>query len=64
MRTLLLVVSTLLVVIGAVWILQGVGVLGGGAMSGDSKWAVIGAVALVIGIVLGIRGIRRGARSG
>ena len=63
MRTLLLIVGALLVAIGAVWILQGVCALGGGAMAGDSKWAVIGAIAVVIGLVLGIRAVRRGARS-
>ena len=37
--------------------------LGGGAMVGDRKWAVIGPVLAVIGVALGIWALRRRARS-
>jgi hypothetical protein len=39
-------------VIGAVWVGQGVGWIGGSFMSGEAVWAVIGAVAILIGVVL------------
>ncbi|HET9015725.1 MAG TPA: hypothetical protein VFN57_09010 [Thermomicrobiaceae bacterium] len=38
--------------VGVVWILQGVGVLGGSMMSGKSIYAVLGAVVAVVGLVL------------
>ena len=39
-----------LVAIGAVWFLQGIGVLPGSFMSGQTKWAVIGAVTAAVGV--------------
>ena len=46
------VVGVLLVLMGGVWILQGINVLPGSFMTGQTKWAVYGAVAVVVGIVL------------
>jgi len=37
-------------VVGAVFTLQGIGVLGGSFMSGDATWAVIGVAMVVVGI--------------
>jgi len=37
-------------VVGAVFTLQGIGVLGGSFMSGDATWAVIGVAMVVAGI--------------
>jgi hypothetical protein len=54
--------GVVLVVVGAVWALQGFNVIGGSFMSGDSVWAVIGPVVIVIGLVLAVVGWRR-ARS-
>ncbi len=39
-----------LVLVGALWTLQGANLLGGSVMSGSSMWLVIGLVALVAGI--------------
>ena len=50
--------GSILVLIGAVWILQGVGLLKGSFMTGEAVWAVIGAVCAVIGVAL-LRGSRR-----
>jgi len=52
MRILMMVAGVLLLFVGCVWILQGINVLPGSFMTGQTKWAVIGAVTLVIGIVL------------
>ena len=57
-RTLRLIIGVLLVLIGAVWILQGVGLVKGSFMTGEAVWAVIGAVCVVIGVVV-VRGPRR-----
>jgi len=56
------VLGVLLVLVGAVWMLQGLNVLGGSAMSGKTLWAVIGPVVAIGGLVLaavGARGLRR-----
>lgn len=54
-----LVIGAALVIIGVVWIGQGIGVIGGSFMTGEAVWAVIGAIALLFGVVL-IRRARRG----
>ena len=46
------VIGVLLVVVGIVWILQGVGTLHGSFMTDQAIWAVIGAVAVLFGIAL------------
>ncbi len=63
MKIAMLIVAALLIVFGTVFFFQGIGVLGGGAMVGDRKWAVIGPVLAVIGLALGIWALRRRARS-
>jgi hypothetical protein len=42
-----LAVSIVMLVVGLLWIGQGTGTLGGSPMSGQSMWAVIGAVLIV-----------------
>ena len=61
MRIALLIVAAVLVVFGAVFALQGIGVLGGSAMTGDRTWALIGPIMLLIGIALGVWAWRRAA---
>ena len=46
------VIGVVLCLVGAVWIGQGVGLIGGSFMSGEAIWAVIGAIALLFGGVL------------
>ncbi len=53
-----LVVGALIALIGLVWIGQGVGLIGGGFMSGNGMWAVIGLVLVVIGGLLVFRALR------
>ncbi len=53
-----LVVGALIALIGLFWIGQGVGLIGGGFMSGNGIWAVIGLVMAVIGVLLVIRALR------
>lgn len=56
-----LLLGLLLVLVGLVWIGQGIGLIGNSFMSGDPAWAVIGLFTLGIGMVLvawGIRGER------
>jgi len=49
---LLRVVAVVLAVVGGVFTLQGIGVLGGSFMSGSATWAVIGIAMIVLGLVL------------
>jgi hypothetical protein len=53
-----LIVGVILVLIGAVWFFQGIGVIHGSFMTGEGLWAVIGAVAIFLGASL-LRGVRR-----
>jgi hypothetical protein len=43
------IIAAILVIVGAVWIGQGLGILrGSGFMVGDTRWAIVG-VGLVVG---------------
>lgn len=57
-----LAVGLLGVVIGAVWTLQGLGHLGGSAMTGETVWAVVGPVVGVAGLLLIMVGLRARSR--
>ena len=48
--------------VGAIWIGQGLGLIRGqGFMTDDVRWAVIGAVLVVVAVVLGLNEWRRRA---
>jgi hypothetical protein len=51
MRIVLNIVGVLLVLLGIVWVLQGINVLPGSFMSGQMRWAVRGGILIVAGIV-------------
>jgi hypothetical protein len=53
------VVGVLLVLLGGLWTLQGVGVVGGSFMTGSRLWLVIGLVLVVAGVALLLRLRRR-----
>jgi hypothetical protein len=61
MRMLMTIIGVLLVLIGGIWILQGINVLPGSFMTGQTKWAIYGALAAVAGVVLIVLA-RRGPR--
>jgi phosphotransferase system glucose/maltose/N-acetylglucosamine-specific IIC component len=55
-----LILAGLLIVVGAVFVGQGFGLLRGSSfMVDDRRWAVIGAVMIVIGIVVAWRSSRQ-----
>ena len=58
---LLIVAGIVLVLLGAVWTLQGTGVLTGSPMTGQQVWTVIGLLLVAGGLALGITGVRRRA---
>ena len=57
-RRVSLVIGVVLVLIGVVWTLQGLDILGGSGMSGVGIWAVIGPFVALIGVVVAL-GARR-----
>lgn len=57
-----MVLGVVLVLVGLVWFLQGVGVLGGSVMSGVTLWAVVGPAVALLGVSLALSG--RGGRGG
>jgi hypothetical protein len=50
MRITLNVIGALLVLVGGIWILQGINVLPGSFMTGQIKWAAYGGLAVVAGL--------------
>ena len=46
------ITGIVLLLIGALWILQGIGVVGGSFMTGRSEWLYIGIVTAAVGIAL------------
>jgi hypothetical protein len=55
------VLGVLAILVGSVWTLQGLNILGGSAMSGHGLFAVIGLIVGVIGVLLVVFGARRRA---
>lgn len=58
-RVILLVGGVVLVLMGVLWTLQGVGVVGGSVMSGVTVWAVVGPIVALVGVFLLWRASRR-----
>jgi hypothetical protein len=56
--------GALAVLLGLVFMLQGIGTLKGSSMTNSNFWAVAGPVIAIIGLVLVVRGVRRGPSSG
>jgi hypothetical protein len=50
MKWVLNILGVVLLVVGVIWILQGVNILPGSFMTGQMEWAIYGAVAVVIGL--------------
>jgi hypothetical protein len=52
MKVTLDIVGAVLVLLGAIWFLQGINVLPGSFMTGQTKWAIYGGIAIIAGISL------------
>ena len=59
MKILWRVVGILLILAGAVWFLQGINILPGSFMTGQTEWAVYGFLAMVVGAALLVLSRRR-----
>ena len=58
-RPVRVVIGVLLLLVGALWTLQGLGYVGGSTMSGVTLWAVIGPIVAVAGLGLALSRPRR-----
>jgi uncharacterized membrane protein HdeD (DUF308 family) len=58
-RIALNVAGVVCLLVGCVWILQGINVLPGSFMTGQAKWAIFGAILTVVGIVVLVATNRR-----
>jgi uncharacterized membrane protein HdeD (DUF308 family) len=63
MKTVLTISGSILVLLGAIWILQGINVLPGSFMTGQIRWAAYGAVAVAVGISALLRARRMRSNS-
>lgn len=59
MRIASTVVGVLCLLVGCIWFLQGINVLPGSFMTGQTKWAVYGALLFVVGLAVLVAGRRR-----
>jgi hypothetical protein len=59
MRWIPMIVGIVLILLGGLWLLQGVGILGGSVMTGQTFWAIVGLILLIGGIALCAFGLRR-----
>jgi hypothetical protein len=59
MKVVLNILGVLLILVGIVWILQGLNILMGSVMSGNIQWTIIGLVLDVVGIALLVYANRR-----
>jgi uncharacterized membrane protein HdeD (DUF308 family) len=59
MRIVLNILGVVCLFIGGTWVLQGINVLPGSFMTGQTKWAIYGAIVLLAGIALLVRANRR-----
>ena len=58
-KPVLITLGIIVVLLGLLFTLQGLGVVGGSAMSGSTLWAVLGPVIAIVGIVLVVLGLRK-----
>lgn len=59
MRAIGIVVGLLLLLVGVIWILQGINVLPGSFMSGRLGYALLGLVVAIVGVLILLRTTRR-----
>jgi hypothetical protein len=56
-------VWVLVILVGAIWFLQGINILPGSFMTGDIRWAFYGGAAMSLGVVLLVTTNRRRRKS-
>jgi hypothetical protein len=51
-------VGALVTIVGIIWTLQGLGILGGSVMTGKTLWAVLGPLVAVAGLAMMVASLR------
>jgi hypothetical protein len=60
MRVVWIVLGIIAVLVGGLWTLQGLNLLGqSGGMNGDRMWAIIGPIVAVVGLLMLLVGVRK-----
>jgi len=60
MKTALTIIGILLILAGGVWFFQGINLIPGSVMTGQTSWAVYGVIAVLVGAGLLVYASRRG----
>lgn len=63
MKWVMIIIGVVLDLTGCIWLLQGINILPGSFMSGQSFWAAMGLLAMIVGGVLIYKGAQHGRRS-
>ena len=56
------ILGIVLLLVGLLWVFQGLGVVGGSFMTGQSQWITIGLATAAVGVALFVRAARRPTR--
>ena len=59
LRIIVSIVGVLVTLMGLGWFLQGINILPGSFMTGQTQWAIYGAIAMIIGVLLLVFANRR-----
>jgi len=62
MKPTLSIIGLLLVIVGGIWVLQGIGVLAGSFMTGQIRWAAYGGISVAAGAAVLLAARRRRRR--
>ena len=58
-RPVLITIGAIVAIMGVIFMFQGLGVIGGSAMTGSTLWAILGPIIALAGVVLVVVGLRR-----
>ncbi|MGW9631401.1 hypothetical protein ACWGST_11915 [Agromyces sp. NPDC055520] len=61
-KPVLVAIGALVAIMGVVFTLQGVGLIGGSAMTGSTFWAILGPIIALLGVALVVVGLRSGPK--
>ena len=50
MKIVLNIIGVIRVIVGVIWFLQGINILPGSFMTGQTKWAIYGAISFIVGV--------------
>jgi hypothetical protein len=62
-KPVLVAIGSLVVIMGVVFTLQGVGLIGGSVMTGSALWAILGPIVALLGVGLIVVGLRSRSKS-